>query len=620
VGRGVVAAGALGLHAEEGGGDDGGLGGHGDVVLRGDAEAGRAAGGGRALEAQEFGDHQVERLMVDERFVDPPAEGAGIVEGRVEDVRVLGEDVLPVAHAVVGGARIGEQAVDGLGALVRGNVRGERGDLVGGGRHADGVERHTAQEGEVVGQRREARRERAVFRPGGAFLDPLFDERDVGGGEAMALRRHHLVGVVGTDTREEGTPGGVARDDGRAVALPALERAGEGVEVQAALGLAALVAFEAAGLEDRLDLGVELDAALLHGLHLALVGDDLLGEEMVDGIVRGEARSQRGHGSLRRAREPLLRGFTTFLPILALAGAGGGAGGGVDLGEAFFLLRGVGVPAGVVIGRGLARRRKQLPIRATGEGDRGDGLAEFGAAAGSLVVDHVADDGLEDDAMLAALGLEFGPGVTIARRREAEVSAEVEVVVLRLDRLVVGAGRREGRLDDELAVDEEGGGAAAAEEEAVFAGGEFHDAEGAEEVGVAAFGAHAGVDVFLRHAGEAEGGGDVAVGDGEGLVRPDVGGRVPVLAEFDAYLAVGHGGPVDLRRRPGDFRDLGGLRAAGAVVAGIRARADLGDLGHHDRGQGGGEASGDLGGGHERAVKADLIDRAAEAAVREAAL
>ena len=359
--------------------------------------------------------------------------------------------------------------------------------------------------------------------------------------------------------------------------------------------------FEAAGLEDGLDLRVELDAALLHGFDLGLVADDLLGEEMVDRVVRGEARSQRGHRGLRRAGEPLLRGFAALLPILALAGAGGGAGGGVDPREAFFLLRGVGGPAGVVVGRGFSGGRKQLPIRAAGEGDRGDGLAELRTTAGALGVDDEADHGFEDDAMFAAFGLEFGPRVTVAGRGEAEVAAEVEVVVLRLDRLVVRAGRRERRLRDELAVDEERRGSATAEEESVLAGGEFHDAEGPEEVRVAAFGAHAGVDVFLGHAGEAEGRGDVAVGHGEGLVGPDVGRRVPGLAEFDAHLAVGHGGPVDLRGRARDIRHLGGLGAAGAVVAGVGARADLGDLGLHDRGQGGGEASGDLGGGHKRA-------------------
>ena len=231
VGGRIVAARALGLHAEEGGRDDGGLGGHRDVVLRGEAEAGRTARGGASLEAQELGDHQVERLAVDERFVDPPAERARVVERRVEDVRVLGEDVLPVAHLVVGGARVGEQAVDGLGAFVGGSISSERGDLGGRGRHADSVERHAAQEGEVVGQRRQARRERAVFRPGGAFLDPLFDECDVRGGKAMAFRRHHLIRVFRTDAREERALGGLSGHDGGAVALAALEGAGEGVEV-----------------------------------------------------------------------------------------------------------------------------------------------------------------------------------------------------------------------------------------------------------------------------------------------------------------------------------------------------------------------------------------------------
>ncbi len=74
VGRGVVATRALGLHAKEGGGDNRGLGGHGHIVLRSDAEASRAAGGGCALEAQKFGDHQVERLPVGEGFINPPAE------------------------------------------------------------------------------------------------------------------------------------------------------------------------------------------------------------------------------------------------------------------------------------------------------------------------------------------------------------------------------------------------------------------------------------------------------------------------------------------------------------------------------------------------------------------
>ena len=132
---------------------------------------------------------------------------------------------------------------------------------------------------------------------------------------------------------------------------------------------------------------------------------------------------------------------------------------------------------------------------------------------------------------------------------------------------------------------------------------------------MSAFGAHTGIDVFLRHAGEAEGRGDVAVGDGEGAIGPDIGGRLPVFAEFDAYVAVGDGGPVGLRRLADDFRGLGGLHAAGAVIARVGARADLGDLGLRDGRKGRGEALGDLFGRHQRAVEADIIDQAAEAAV-----
>ena len=55
--------------------------------------------------------------------------------------------------------------------------------------------------------------------------------------------------------------------------------------------------------------------------------------------------------------------------------------------------------------------------------------------------------------------------VSLANKTNVEeVAAEVEVVVLRLDRLVVGAGRREGRLELELAVDEERRGSAPAQE------------------------------------------------------------------------------------------------------------------------------------------------------------
>ena len=195
--RGVVATRALGLHAKEGGGHDRGLRGHGHVVLRGDTEASRTAGRGGALESQELGDHEVERLMVGERFVNPPAERAGVVQGGIQDVRVLGEDVLPVARPVVGGARVVQQAVDDLRALVGRGVGGEGLNLGEAGRHADGIKGDAAQEDEVFGQRIDGGGKCAVVRPSGAFLNPLLDGRDVAYGEAMALGRHGFVGVLG---------------------------------------------------------------------------------------------------------------------------------------------------------------------------------------------------------------------------------------------------------------------------------------------------------------------------------------------------------------------------------------------------------------------------------------
>ena len=66
--------------------------------------------------------------------------------------------------------------------------------------------------------------------------------------------------------------------------------------------------------------------------------------------------------------------------------------------------------------------------------------------------------------MFAALGFKFDPSVAVTWRREAEVAAEVEILVLILDRFVVGAGGREGRLELELAVDEERRGSAPAQE------------------------------------------------------------------------------------------------------------------------------------------------------------
>ena len=170
-----MAACALGFNAEEGGGDDGGLCGEWDVVLRCDAEACGAAVFGTAAEVEEFGDHEVERFVIEEGFMNPPAEGASVIQRGVEDVWVFGQHVLPVPDAVIGSAGICEKAVDEVGALLRVFVGDERVDFGLGRDDSEGVEGHSAQEGEIVGEGCEGGGEGAELRPDGAFVDPLFE-------------------------------------------------------------------------------------------------------------------------------------------------------------------------------------------------------------------------------------------------------------------------------------------------------------------------------------------------------------------------------------------------------------------------------------------------------------
>ena len=114
---GIVTAGAFHFDAKEGGTNDESFGGHGDVVLRGNSEAGGTTKPIGTFHADEFGDHEVEGFVIEEGFVKPPSEGAGVVEGGIDDVWIFGKDILPVAHPAVGPAWVGEEAVDGSGAL-----------------------------------------------------------------------------------------------------------------------------------------------------------------------------------------------------------------------------------------------------------------------------------------------------------------------------------------------------------------------------------------------------------------------------------------------------------------------------------------------------------------------
>ena len=195
MGRGIMAAGALGLHPEEGGGEDGGFGGQGHVVLRRNREPGGSSVLGATAQTNQFGDQQIERLAVLQGLQQPPAERARIVQGGVQDVRILGQHVLPVAHRVVRRPGIREQSVDRAGAAIGGPVRLECSDLRQRGGHAHRVEGYAAQEGEVIGQRGEGRRYRRKLGPDGPPADPGCQELGFRSGKPRALGRHLFVRI-----------------------------------------------------------------------------------------------------------------------------------------------------------------------------------------------------------------------------------------------------------------------------------------------------------------------------------------------------------------------------------------------------------------------------------------
>jgi hypothetical protein len=64
----------------------------------------------------------IHRLVVEKGFVNPFAKWPCVVELRLENIGVLGEDVLPIANPVVRPPFIGKQAVYDIGALGRGLI------------------------------------------------------------------------------------------------------------------------------------------------------------------------------------------------------------------------------------------------------------------------------------------------------------------------------------------------------------------------------------------------------------------------------------------------------------------------------------------------------------------
>jgi len=184
--------------------------------------------------------------------VDPPTERAAVVQRRVEDVRVLREDILPIAGPVIRPTRVRQQPVDDR-CPVRLGL--ERLDLRKRRRDARGIQIDPAQKGEVIGQTSQRQVIGSCLGPMGPLADPLAQHRDLFRAERLAFRRHELVRIVRGDAGEDRAFLWLAGKKARAVRLAALEGSGAVVEPQPAFRLAALVTLITGELQHRQDLG-----------------------------------------------------------------------------------------------------------------------------------------------------------------------------------------------------------------------------------------------------------------------------------------------------------------------------------------------------------------------------
>ena len=94
--------------------------------------------------------------------------------------------------------------------------------------------------------------------PAGARVDPLLEQRDLGGGEPIAIGRHLLLLVGARDPADQFTLAALAGDDHRPEVAP-LQRPVFHIEPQVALLRVGAVAVAAAADEQRPDLPLKID-------------------------------------------------------------------------------------------------------------------------------------------------------------------------------------------------------------------------------------------------------------------------------------------------------------------------------------------------------------------------
>lgn len=269
-------------------------------------------GGGVSAHHQQFRDEAVERFAVAQGVEEEPAEGARAVQRGIDERRILGEEVEPIAHQVIDPAFVGQQAVDDPGAFVGRGV-GEKGaHVVGSGRQADGVEKHAAEEGRVAGDRGLCQRFGCSRRgrPLGAAANPGIEGGDLRLSQRIACRGHDEVFLAGADADHQLAGLRIARHDGGDLRVAAAQGRVARVEFQAALVFLAMAA-ETRLPEHGQDIAVEI-RALLRAFRGGGAGGERGRDLRVDKGVHGMAvAGRRGSGM---PRGPVFRQGVALFP------------------------------------------------------------------------------------------------------------------------------------------------------------------------------------------------------------------------------------------------------------------------------------------------------------------
>ena len=258
---------------------------------------------------------------------------------------------------------------------------------------------------------------------------------------------------------------------------------------------------------------------------------------MIDRIVCGVAGRKRGDGDLLRRREPLLRRLATGRPVGGIFGALFGPGtcvGPVEPIAPLFLISG---PAFVVVGNLALAGREERPLLAALGRDRDDGLAELRASL--ALARDTAHHRLHDHKMLASVGLELAPVLTVSRRSKTEVGSEIKILVLRRDDPVpAGIGTREFVLEQFLPVDVKTRSTATAQEKTMFSLRQLHQRSGPEMRRHRPVAAYAGRDILLRPFKKSE---DVLTIDLRdlGLLGPGIHFGHALFADLDEHFTGG---------------------------------------------------------------------------------